>query len=248
MEAMISKLSYRQQQAEARDEEIKGMPEDSPTRHEAEENLLNFYTDTDTLQNEIRAIQQAKASERISEYVRTTRGLTLESLAIHLVPVRASVLSRAVDLGVLKRLTLLNVGAQAPVWSLLAKENKSQPLALTDIFTDNVTPQFVMCVSQLKEVRELFLLERSPKYKPESFAPKTTVSIDQIRRIVLRKHMATLKRLMIKCDNGPQWDVDEKTMLLICNRGANLEEMAISMGIRAVVRKISFLHHTANAC
>ncbi|ROW02360.1 hypothetical protein VSDG_02594 [Cytospora chrysosperma] len=171
---------------------------------------------------------------RISEYTRSTRGLGLQSLSIYLIPVKASVLSRAIDLRVLKRITLLNVGPQAPIWALFAKENKMQPIALRKIFTDNVTTAFLAFVSQLEELHELFMLERQDKYKPEPFAPKTTVTKDHIRRLVLKRHMKTLKRFMAKNQRDQTWDVDEKTMLLICRRGRALEELAVSMGIRAI--------------
>jgi hypothetical protein len=182
------------------------------------------------------SVDEADAqSRRVSEYVRSTRGLALQSLSIYLVPVKASVLSRAVDLRVLKRLTLLNVGAQAPIWALLAKENKAQPLPLRKIFTDNVSVVFLNFVSQLPELHELFMLERDPKYKPESFAPRSNTTIEQIRRLALRKHLPTLQKLIIKNQADSNWDIDEKTILLICRRGKVLEELAINMGIKTMV-------------
>jgi hypothetical protein len=174
-------------------------------------------------------------SQRISEYLRTTRGIALQSLSIYLIPVRASVLSRAIDFRVLRRITLLNVGPQAPIWAHLQKENKESPLPLRKIFTDNVSQVFLTFVSQLEELHEFFILERDIKYKPESFAPKTNTTIDQIRRLVLKKHMPTLKRLMIKNNADMAWDVNEKTVMLICKRGKALEELACNMGIRVIV-------------
>lgn len=173
--------------------------------------------------------------QSISEYTRSTRGLSLQTLSIHLIPVKASVLSRAIDLRILKRITLLNVGNQAPIWALLSKENKAAPLAVRKIFTDNVSTVFLTFLSQLAELHELFMLERPEKYKPESFAPKTTVTIEQIRRLALRKHMPALKRLMIKNQNDSSWDVDMKTTSLICGRGKVIEELAVSMSIREIV-------------
>ncbi|KAJ4131557.1 hypothetical protein NW768_005748 [Fusarium equiseti] len=176
-----------------------------------------------------------KSQRSIDEYLRDTRGIALETLGIHLVPVKASVLSRAIDLKCIRNLTLLNVGNQAPIWTLLSKENKVSPLALRSVFTDNVSTAFLNCMSQLEELHDLFLLERSAKHKPESFAPRTTVTIDQIRRSVLKKHMPTLKRLMIKDEsNSSGWDANQKAMILICSRGVQLEELALSMNIHAV--------------
>lgn len=174
-------------------------------------------------------------NRRISEYVRSTRGIALQSLSVYLIPVKHNVLSHALDLRVLQRITLLNVGSQVPIWNLLAKENKAQPLALRKIFTDNVSTAFLNLVSQLEELHEFFILERESKFTPESFAPKTTTTIDQIRRLVLKKHLPTLKRLMIKNQTDESWDVDQKTMSLICRRGRVLEELAVSTGIRAIV-------------
>lgn len=172
---------------------------------------------------------------QIIEYKRGTRGIALESLALHLIPTKASVLGRAIDLRSLKRLTLLNVGNQAPIWSLLAKENRLQPLPLTDIFTDHVSLSFLHLVAKLNCVHELLMLERNPKYKPESFAPKSKVNLEQIRRFALKKHMHTIKYLVIRNSADELWDLDVKTVQLVCRQGKVLEELGVQMGIRAVV-------------
>lgn len=216
----------------------------------AENQLQGFYRDIENVRSELNAteaeIREVEKQvngiattahgedERISEYIRSTRGVALRSFSVHLIPVKASVFKAAIDVRVLKRLTLLNVGNQAPIWTMLTKENKAQPLPLRKIFTDNVSMSFLTFASQLEQITELFMLERSFKYKPESFAPKTNVVMDQIRRLVLKKHMPTLTRLMIKNDSQMSWDLDEKAMLLICNRGKQLEELAASLGIRAM--------------
>lgn len=194
---------------------------------------------TQTAEKQSQAAAETRAvdgvQQDISAYNRDTRGLSLQTLSIHLIPVKPRVLSDAIDLHVLKRITLLNVGNQAPIWTLLMKKNQEAPLSLRKISTDNVSLQFLNFVSQLSEVHELFMLERPEKYKPESFAPKTTVGIDKIRRLALKKHMGSLKRLMIKNQNDVTWDLDTRTTSLICRRGKALEELAISMSIREIV-------------
>ncbi|ORY65264.1 uncharacterized protein BCR38DRAFT_341568 [Pseudomassariella vexata] len=177
---------------------------------------------------------------QISAYARGTRGISLDSLSIHLIPVKASVLGRAIDLRSLRRITLLNVGNQVPIWTLMAKENKVQPLALRKIFTDHVSQPFLHLVSQLECVTDLFMLERNQKHKPESFAPKSKVTLEQIRKYALRKHMATMRRLLLRNEADHSWDVDERTIKLICKRGKVLEELALVMGIRAIH---AFLQH-----
>ncbi|KAL0933219.1 f-box domain-containing protein [Colletotrichum truncatum] len=254
-ESLVARLQHLLTEATRVREKLETMRDDTHTVDReyvrlAENQLHGFYRDIENVraelnvtESEIRDIEKQVhgiattahgEDERISEYIRSTRGLALRSFSVHLIPVKASVLKTAIDVRVLKRLTLLNVGNQAPIWAMLVKENKVQPLPLRKIFTDNVSTTFITFASQLEEINELFMLERSVKYKPESFAPKTNVIMDQIRRLVLKKHMPTLTKLMIKNDTGPTWDVDEKAMLLICNRGRKLEELAAALGIRAI--------------
>jgi hypothetical protein len=220
---------------------------------EAESRLLSFTRSVQDMHREISMsdshvdyVEKTPLSEvdpnrvqahiqQMGDYLRNTRGMALQSLSIYLVPTKASVLSRAVDLRTLRRLTLLNVGNQAPIWALLHKENKEAPLALRNIFTDNVSAIFLNFVSALEELHELFMLEREARAKPESFAPKTQTTIDHIRRMVLKKHIPTLKRLMIKNLADTAWDVNEKAVMLLCRQGKQLEELACNMSIRAMV-------------
>ncbi|KAI9848787.1 MAG: hypothetical protein M1838_000368 [Thelocarpon superellum] len=179
--------------------------------------------------------------EAIHDYIRSTRKIPLQSLSLYLIPMKASVLSRCVDLSHLRRITLLNVGPQVPFWTLLANTHRFQPLNLRCINTDNVTPKFLALVNVLARVEELFLLERSSKCKVESVAGKTSVVMEQIRQQALKPHLKTLKRLMIKNENDYTWDVDVKTMKLLTKRGQALEELAISMGLRSFHLLLQFL-------
>ncbi|KAI1415806.1 hypothetical protein F5Y13DRAFT_155348 [Hypoxylon sp. FL1857] len=175
-----------------------------------------------------------KLLQNVSRYARATRGIGLHSLSIHLVPIKASILGKAIDLHTLNRVTLLNVGEQKRFWVLMMKENKLEPLPLQKVYTDDVSVQFLQLVSELSCVKEVFMLQRSPKYKPESFAPNPGTTIEQIRKFVLRKHLHSLERLMIKNQADNSWDVDERTVQLICRKGKMLEELAIIMGMRAI--------------
>ncbi|KPM34956.1 hypothetical protein AK830_g11609 [Neonectria ditissima] len=261
-ETLSAKLGHFQQQADGLGQKLKvmcmGTDADPHRVREAERQLKELLFSISDIQHQIKtaeaeildATKQLPMSEESSndvsrrsmdDYIRDTRGVSLETLCIYLLPVKASVLSRAIDLRCIKNLTLLNVGNQAPIWTLLSKENRMHPLALRSVFTDNVSPAFLTCMSQLGELHELFMLERSTKHKPESFAPKTLTTMDQIRRLILKKHMMTLKRLMIKDEsNASTWDVDQKTMILICKQGVRLEELAVSMNIRAVHAFLQF--------
>lgn len=189
-------------------------------------------------QKEIYGLRNSDTAEsqhqRRSEYTRATRGLPLESLSIYLIPAKASFFSKAIDIRTLTRITLLNVGPQAPIWAYFKSQNEENPLPLCRIFTDNVTTTLLQFVSQLNQVTELFLLEREAKYKPESFASKTQTTIDDIRRLALTKHMASLRRLMIKNLASAAWDVNTKTIMLLCKRGKNVEELACNMSMRCL--------------
>ncbi|KAK8080147.1 hypothetical protein PG997_007965 [Apiospora hydei] len=232
------KLSNASLQAAA--EKLKGL-EISDKEHDM--NILEAELEDAGDSHDAHTVDDKEELRRqISAYIRGTRGIALQSLSLHLIPTKASVLGRAIDLHTLRKLTLLNVGNQAPIWALLAKENKLAPLPLVKIFTDHVSLPFLHFVSQLEQVQELFMLERSVKYKPESFAPKTKITLEQIRRFALKRHMHTIKRLMIRNDADDTWDADERTTQLICRKGKDLEELAAIMGIKSVH---TFLQHLA---
>lgn len=233
---------------EIRDERVNESSSTIASALDAELALLNrsaieVSNEIRVLESEIEDLLDAPDAQKgenlkqsMDKYARQTRGMSIETLKICLVPVKASVLSQAIDVASIKELTLINVGNQAPIWSMLTKEQKFRPIALRSVYTDHVSASFLTCMAQLPRLDDLFMLERSIKHKPESFAPRNATSIDQIRRLVLKKHMPTLKRLMIKDEsNGPNWDANEKTMILICTRGVKLEELALSMNIHAVV-------------
>ena len=172
--------------------------------------------------------------QAMQDYVRSVHGLPLENLALYLIPIKPSVLSRAIDLAMLKTITLLNVGPQGGFWSVMAKKHAETPLQLRYIHTDNVTPSFLSCVNCLSGLTELYLLERSSKSKVESLAANTVVRIEDIRQQALVKHIRTLKKLMIKNenDNSHTWDLNGKTTRLITTKGRNLTELAISLDSR----------------
>ncbi|EHK20372.1 uncharacterized protein TRIVIDRAFT_48522 [Trichoderma virens Gv29-8] len=274
LENLMTKLDYFRNQSETIGKKInelhaQGSAIDHSQIKDADAQLRSFSAMVTDLQNEIQVIEEEMdESERraagvntssMSDYVRRTRGLMLTSLSIYLVPVKASVLSQTINLSCLKQLTLLNVGDQAAIWSFFTKANKVRPLPLRSIFTDHVSNQFLVFASQLEEIHDLFLLERSPKNKPETTSLPTFTTMEQIRRLVLKKHIGKLKRLMIKDEaSGTRWDCNEKTMILICTQGRNLEELALSMNIQAVhifmqyfsglisLRAINILHFRNN--
>ena len=174
-----------------------------------------------------------KLHPHMSEYIRETRGLTLATLSIYLVPAKASIISKSIDLSVLQNITLLSVGSQTSLWNHLEKENKVKPLAIRKIHTDNVTLPFLNLVSQLQNLEELYMLERLAKRG--EVAVKTTVTMDQIRKAVLKKHASTLKVLMVRNDATHEWDFNVKAVMLLCQRAVKLEELTATFVSKAFV-------------
>lgn len=194
----------------------------------------------DWLQGAKTAIEERKKSQ----YIRKTRGLTLKTLALYLIPVKASVLNKAIDFSVLQDITLLSVGSQNNIWNHLEKENKDAPLPLRRIHTDNVTLPFLNLVSQLKKLEELYMVERKPRRGIENTTAKTVVTSDNIRKAVLKKHAKALKVLVIRNDCGDSWDLDVKSVMLLCQSADKLEELTVGFADKALVSLLSSLLHS----
>lgn len=217
--------------------------------HMTADRLDNLNRKLDQLGEQIDGFKMKEDGKRLPEdsrmgdYVRSTRGLTLKVLAIYLLPIKASVLSRSIDLTVLQDITLLNVGQQTPFWNLVTKENQNSPIPLRIIHTDHVTLQFLCLVNRLERVEELFLLERGQKQRVEPTTPQTTVTMEQIRALAIKKHTTTLKRLSVRNDASEEWDLDVKSAILLCQRAKALEELAVKFGTRTMVSvPLYFVH------
>ena len=168
------------------------------------------------------------ADEIMNQYLRTTHGFHLEELVVYLVPVKPSVIGRALDLSCLKRLTLLNVGPQVGFWSLVDKlQKESLTMQLESIHTDDVSLAFLNCISNIRGLQELFLMRRSSK-EVDSASTKNSASLTDIRILALRRHISTLKRLMIMAVEDDSWDLDSKTFRLLTAKGEGLVELSFS--------------------
>lgn len=179
----------------------------------------------------------ATTEETMQEYIRTKHGFHLEELYLYLIPIKASTMARGLDLSCLKQLTLLNVGPQAGFWTLLDKiQKESEPLKLQYLHTDDVSLAFLNCVANLNKVTDLFLMKRNSK-EADSSNSKPYAPLVDIRLLALRKHIGTLKRLMIMNNDDESWDLDSKTMRLLTVKGEGLVELAMSSGIDDYVSK-----------
>ncbi|MCJ1435352.1 hypothetical protein MMC27_004724 [Xylographa pallens] len=170
--------------------------------------------------------------ETMQEYIRTKHGFNLEDLTLYLIPLKPSVIGKALDLSSLKKLTLLSVGPQGGFWSYVAKVQKEavSSIHLHYIHTDDVSLAFLNCMAQLSGLRDLFMMRRSSKESdPSSLSPP--VNISDIRLLALRKHAATLERLMVMNNEDDTWDLDSKTLRLLTAKGALLKELSFSVNV-----------------
>lgn len=211
-------------------DETQGSASGTPVTHNAADNQPNASSSKgkEPVRNGVNNTDDGSwdYKQDIQQYLRTHHGLPLESLSIHLIPVKASVLVKAVDITNLKHLSLLNVGMQSHFWGTLAK--LGHPLSLTSIHTDNVTQSFLHFLSSHSGLEELFLLERSRKSKLAGTL-RTTVGIEHIRKQALRKHAGTLRRLVIRNDDSEGWALNPKSILTLVKLGVNLEELMIGL-------------------
>ena len=192
------------------------------------------------------ALSAISSDEAMQAYIRATHGLQLEELSLEWVPLKASIVARALDLSVLKRITLLEVGPQDAFWTLLVRlQTATHITAFKSIHTDNVSVPLVKFLATFEGLEELFLLERSKKQAPES-EPESTVTISTLRKGALRKHIPTLQRLSLRNERNEQWDVDPRTLRCLALKGAKLKELAFSLNLKTYVR-YSMLRYTIDA-
>lgn len=188
------------------------------------------------LNNEVNGSAGKSPDEEMRDYIRATHGLQLEEVSLYLIPLKASILARALDLNVLKRITLLNVGPQDPFWLLLSRlQNSSAHISFTAVHTDNVSSSFLEFLKTFDGLKDLFLLERSTKNEADASSTKPTIDITTIRKIALRKHIRTLKRLLIRNDNDETWDLDANSIRFLSQKGAGLVELAVSLNVKHLV-------------
>lgn len=192
------------------------------------------------------ATSAMSSDEAMQAYIRATHGLQLEELSLEWVPLKASIVARALDLSVLKRLTLLEVGPQDAFWTLLVRlQSATKIAAFKSIHTDNVSLPFVRFLATFEGLEELLMLERNKKQAADT-EPESTLTISAIRKGALRKHMPTLQRLSLRNERNEQWDVDPKTLRCLALKGTKLRELAFSLSLKTYV-SYSTLQRTNDA-
>ncbi|KAL9586024.1 MAG: hypothetical protein Q9212_001169 [Teloschistes hypoglaucus] len=176
--------------------------------------------------------QEQSPEEAMQAWIREKHGYQLEEVKLYWIPMRAPILARALDLAMLRRITLLNTGPQDGFWMILAGfQSRQGSLGLKSIHTDNVTKSFLRFTKSFHGLTELFLHDRVDKTKTDAAASQPKITITEIRQQALRKHFKTLEKLMLKNENDSGWDLDAKTIILLSSKGGNLVELAVSLGV-----------------
>ncbi len=172
-------------------------------------------------------------AEEMQDYIRATHGLQLEELRLHWIPLKASIVGRALDLTVLQRITLLEVGPQEAFWTLLIRlTTPDMHIAFKTIHTDQVSTAFIKYLATFDGLEELFMHERNTKNEVDT---DLVTNISGIRKLALHRHIHTLKRLMIRNERDDSWDVDSRTLQFLALKGHHLRELAMSLKMQTYV-------------
>lgn len=169
-----------------------------------------------------------KAPTEPDDFGQKSHKLHLQTLELERIPLSIPVLSRALDWSCLKSLTLLRCENQQILWKALRKRfgptarklslSLKQParmdaphLASADyplqnlvhLHTDSVSPAFLDFVYVVLEPDTLQTL-----YLQQLSSSKSTVTIDQIHRILIRRHRHSLRKVLIDSSFRPDVPVE----------------------------------------
>ncbi|KAI1926055.1 hypothetical protein LOZ12_000518 [Ophidiomyces ophidiicola] len=174
-------------------------------------------------------IEKLPLEQAIQEYIRQHHGISLEELSVKLITLKPSVICQAVNVWSLKHICLLDVGPQKAFWVMLTALNKLHPLNMTSIHSDDTGDSLLHFLNSLALVDEVFLIEPNSRTFPGPTRSESLIDIDDIREMILEKHIKNLKRLMIRNDIGSQWNLDRRTARLIAKSGTKLLELVVAV-------------------
>ena len=197
--------------------------------------ISTWYTDAD------KEADTTSAEQTMQQYLLKTHGLTIEHLTLYFIPVKPSVFGRALDLSRLKSLSLLSVGPQGALWTLMSKHlQEGLDLQLRSIQTDDVSLAFLHFVEKLPVIHILHMLKRNAT-EYDCTTVKPPASLEEIRTLALRKHAKHLVRLSIVNNNNANvWELDRKCVKLLAALGTNLRELAFGINQDNFVSSTSF--------
>ena len=177
-----------------------------------------------------------KTEESMQQYIRATHGLRIETFALYLIPLKASIVARALDLSVLRHITLLDVGPQSSFWLLLQRQIKDRPLiGFETIHMDDVSNAFLGFLSATNiKAKELYLLRRKDR-STDTHTVTTSIDASSMFNIGFRRHVKTLTHLMLRNEQDDTWDLNEQLVRMLSLKCRGLVELGVSMKTKALV-------------
>lgn len=184
-----------------------------------------------------RSLGKTKNSEEVmQDYIRMTHGFSLEEFSLYLIPLKPSIIAKAFNLSCLRNLSLYSVGPQGAFWTMLEKSlAQGLELKLQIIRTDDVSNACVQCISKLNGLLQLHLTRRSTK-DFDSTTTKAPATLDEIRKLILVKHLPTLQSLALTNNEDDKWELNGKCFRLLAAKGKQLKELAFSTDSSGFVR------------
>ena len=177
----------------------------------------------------VNGVPKMRPDDIMQEYIRMTHGFSLEEFCLYLVPLKPSILAKALNISCLRKVVFYSVGPQGAFWTMLEKLlDQGSQSALQVICTDDVSNAFVRCVSKLSGLKQLHLMRRSTK-DFDSTTSKAPATIDEIRKLALVKQLPTLESLSIVNYEDDKWDLNGKCLRLLAARGKKLKDLACGM-------------------
>lgn len=206
-----------------------------------------------------------------------TGKLKLEVLELERVPLSVSVLRRAFDWSILSTLTLLHCSNHEQLWKVLRRTytprsaypgspsaskafkasytlRSEYQLNLKRIHTNTVSPSLISFLKETLAPNSLEVL-----FLQEGRSYSSTVTVDAIYRGPLRRHRASLKKLMIDSgEKGPdghtttssrwrRWMLNREILTFITSgRMNNLRELAVSIDYKDwhhFLQRLPFIPH-----
>ncbi|KAJ4365781.1 hypothetical protein N0V83_008402 [Neocucurbitaria cava] len=203
--------------------------------------------------------------------------LKLEVLELERVPLSVSVLRRAFDWSVLSTLTLLHCSNHEQLWKILRRTYTPRPaypsspsaskaykasytlrseyqLNLKRIHTNTVSPSLISFLKETLAPNSLEVL-----FLQEGRSYSSTVTVDAIYRGPMRRHRASLKKLMIDSgEKGPdghtttssrwrRWMLNREILTFITSGRMNsLRELAVSIDYKDwhhFLQRLPFIPH-----
>lgn len=190
----------------------------------------------DALPGDVKEVAKlSTVEESIQEYVRMTHGLSIQELTLSFIPLKSSVLAKALDLTTLRRIVFHNVGAQGAFWAMVEKlVDQGVVFNFQSLLVDDVSAAFISCLGKLPGLKSLHVLRRSNK-EFSNTSSKSAVTLSDLHKLGLSKHYETLQSLSVTNLEDDSWDFDDRIIRALSSKAKKLKELAFSVDSNSFV-------------